>query len=108
MSREIIPEPYEGYRSDPDLLRKMGLHGFRASGAVLTFSALGETEHITEVIGRVLLLRQAIDTTCRAVVLCYKEHGDPEDIKAAEKLGIEFLNLEEFIASIKPHIELAG
>jgi hypothetical protein len=52
-------------------------------------------------IGRVLLARQLIDPSARAVVVCYTEETPPELIEAGRALGVEFLTPDELVASIK-------
>jgi len=52
-------------------------------------------------VGRILLARQLIDPSARAVVVCYTEDAPPELIEAGRAIGVEFLTPDELVASLK-------
>ena len=66
----------------------------RASGGSLSPA-------VPTAVGRVLLARQLIDPSARAVVVCYVEDAPPELIEAGRAIGVEFLTPDELVASLK-------
>jgi hypothetical protein len=79
-----------------------GLGGLKGRGFILVTTTFDNADAVPTVFGRVFLLHELVgNPQARKIVVCYSEDGPQETISLARKLGVEFLNPDELLSSIK-------
>lgn len=61
-----------------------------------------DRRNFVETVACVLISREALNPTARPVVICYPEDAPAAMLSLAQRMGIEFLTPEDFVASLKP------
>lgn len=77
-----------------------GLWAYTGHGCVVVWTDLAARDSLPLHVGIVLLAREHVDPSARAVVVCYHEDAAPAVLDLGRALGVEFLTPEEFIASV--------
>jgi hypothetical protein len=88
--------------STKDGLSCPGLTGMLGNGFVAATTDFGDPKEAVLAVGRVILARAAVGAGTRMVVLCEPEKGPEKILELGRVMGIEFLTIDDFVASFAP------
>jgi hypothetical protein len=91
----------ESFFSMSELKRHPGIFAHKAGGVIFTCESFRNPANAVAAIGRAVCIR-AMLCVSRVVILCPVKDGPPEILELGRKMGIEFMTIEDFIASLKP------
>lgn len=83
-----------------DMLSYLWLRGLDVQGIAVVWESFRNESNVTAAIGRAVCCRAELGAS-RAVVLCPVQDGPAEVLELGRKAGVEFMTIEDFVASLK-------